>query len=343
MYYSNRDIRIEEAARPEIGPGEILMAVMASGICGSDVMEWYRRDRVPLVLGHEVAGEIVEVGDGVAPYLVGDRIAASHHVPCNTCHYCLNGHHTVCETLRKTQFDPGGFAEFVRLSPIHVDRGIYPLPDGVSYEEATFIEPLACVIRGLRLTRIRQGQSLLVLGSGIAGLLYVHLARIAGASPILATDILESRLQAARRFGADEAIHAGEDIPAILRRMNHGRLADRVVVATGAKKAFDQALNAVERGGTILLFAPTDPGERIEISINELFWRNDITMTTSYAGSPADHVTALNLIRGARVRVGEMITHRLGLEDVGRGFQLVVSGKDAIKVILQPKCPDSSM
>jgi L-iditol 2-dehydrogenase len=343
MYYSNRDIRIEEAARPEIGPGEILMAVMASGICGSDVMEWYRRDRVPLVLGHEVAGEIVEVGDGVAPYLVGDRIAASHHVPCNTCHYCLNGHHTVCETLRKTQFDPGGFAEFVRLSPIHVDRGIYPLPDGVSYEEATFIEPLACVIRGLRLTRIRQGQSLLVLGSGIAGLLYVHLARIAGASPILATDILESRLQAARRFGADEAIHAGEDIPAILRRMNHGRLADRVVVATGAKKAFDQALNAVERGGTILLFAPTDPGERIEISINELFWRNDITMTTSYAGSPADHVTALNLIRGARVRVGEMITHRLGLENVGRGFQLVVSGKDAIKVILQPKCPDSSM
>ncbi len=157
----------------------------------------------------------------------------------------------------------------------------------------------------------------------------------------MATDILESRLNAARRFGADEAVHAGEDIPALLRRTNNGRLADRVIVATGAKKAFDQALNSVERGGTVLLFAPTDPGEKIEISINKLFWRNDITLTTSYAGSPADHVTALSLIKGARVRVGEMITHKLGLEDVGRGFQLVVSGKDAIKVILQPHHPNS--
>jgi L-iditol 2-dehydrogenase len=192
------------------------------------------------------------------------------------------------------------------------------------------------------MTRIREGQSLLVLGSGIAGLLYIHLARIAGATPILATDILESRIKAAHRFGADEAIHAGEDIPSLFRRMNHGRLADRVVVATGARKALEQALNSVERGGTILLFAPTDPGEKIEISINELFWRNDVTLTTSYAGSPADHVTALSLIEGGRVRVGEMITHRLGLEDAGRGFQLVESGKEAIKVILQPHGPDLS-
>ncbi|MGH7274539.1 MAG: alcohol dehydrogenase catalytic domain-containing protein, partial [Nitrospiria bacterium] len=155
MYYSNRDVRVEEMPRPEFGPGELLVRVNASGICGSDLMEWYRADRVPLVLGHEIAGEVVAVGEGVERYKVGDRISACHHVPCNTCHYCLKGHPTVCETLRKTHFYPGGFAEYIRLPAINVDRGVYRLPEEVSFEEATFIEPLACVLRGQQLARVQ--------------------------------------------------------------------------------------------------------------------------------------------------------------------------------------------
>jgi len=147
VYYGNKDIRIEERTIPDIGPGEVLVKVLASGICGSDVMEWYRIDRVPLVLGHEIAGEIVDVGKGVKKYKKGDRIACSHHVPCGECHYCKMGHPTVCDTLRKTNFDPGGFCEYLRLSPIHVEKGIYKLPGSVSDEEATFIEPLACVFK----------------------------------------------------------------------------------------------------------------------------------------------------------------------------------------------------
>ncbi|MBW1998127.1 MAG: alcohol dehydrogenase catalytic domain-containing protein, partial [Deltaproteobacteria bacterium] len=182
MYYSNRDVRIEEMEVPTIGPGEILLKVVASGICGSDVMEWYRRDKVPLVLGHEVSGEVVSVGEGVEKFKTGDRVAATHHVPCNTCHYCLNGHHTVCDTLlRGTHFDPGGFAEYIRIPAINVDRGVFHIPEAISFEEASFMEPLACVLRGQRNVRFDPGQSVLVLGSGISGLLHIALARNLGA------------------------------------------------------------------------------------------------------------------------------------------------------------------
>ena len=337
MYYNNRDIRVEEMPVPPIGPGELLIRVQASGICGSDVMEWYRIHKAPLVLGHEIAGEVVAVGAGVERYHEGDRVSVAHHVPCNTCYYCLNDHHTVCDTLRQTNFDPGGFAEYLRLPAINVDRGVYRLPDEVSYEEGTFTEPLACVLRGQRVARIQPGQTVLVIGSGISGLLHLELARALGAGRLIATDVAEYRLEAARRFGAEAVIHAKEDVPAGVREVNNCRLADRVLVCTGAKSAITQALQSVERGGTVLFFAPTDPDVTIPISVNDLFFRNDITLTTSYAGSPADYTTAVELIRARRVRVHEMITHRLSLAETAMGFQLVAGAQDSIKVIIEPQ------
>ena len=336
-WYNNRDVRLEEMPIPQIGLGELLVRVEASGICGSDVMEWYRLDRAPLVLGHEIGGQIVAVGEGVERYREGDRVSAAHHVPCNTCHYCLNGHHTVCDTLRQTDFDPGGFAEYIRLPAINVDRGVFLLPDEVSYEEATFIEPLACVLRGQRRAHMQPGKTVLVMGSGIAGLLHVQLARTLGAGRVIATDINDYRLEAAQRFGADATIRAEEDLPTCLRQVNQGRLADLVIVCTGATAAIAQALQSVERGGTVLLFAPTNSGVTIPISINELFWRNDITLTTSYAGSPADYQTALELIQAGTVPVRQMITHRLGLADTALGFQLVAEAQNSVKVIIEPQ------
>ncbi len=335
MWYNNRDVRVEEMSTPRIGPDELLVCVEASGICGSDVMEWYRLDRAPLVLGHEIGGQIVAAGDEVESYKEGERISAAHHVPCNTCHYCLSGHHTVCDTLRQTNFDPGGFAEYIRLPATNVDRGVFLLPYEVSFEEATFIEPLACVLRGQRRAQIQPGQSVLVIGSGISGLLHMQLASALGAGLIVATDVSNYRLEAAQHFGADIAIHAEEYSPNRLRQVNQGRLADLVIVCTGATSAINQALESVERGGTILFFAPTNPGVTIPISINDLFWRNDITVTTSYAGSPADYAAALELIHTRRIRVREMITHRLGLAETGLGFQLVVETQNSIKVIIE--------
>lgn len=336
MYYSNKDIRIEDVPIPKIGPGEMLVKVEACGICGSDVMEWYRRNKVPLVLGHEIAGEIVEVGEGVTKYKKGDRISASHHVPCYTCHYCQKGHETVCDTLRRTNFDPGGFAEYLRLPAINVERGVYLLPDEMSFEEATFIEPVACVLRGQRLAGMQPGNTVLVLGSGISGILHIQVAQALGAGRVIATDINEYRLHLAKGFGADAVIPATEDIPKAVREINNGQLADLVIVCTSAKSAFLQAFQSVDRGGCVLLFAPTEEGVTIPISVNEIFWRNEITITSSYAGNYADHMKALELIRARKIKVIPMITHRLGLAEIGYGFQLVASGQNSLKVIIYP-------
>ena len=181
--------------------------------------------------------------------------------------------------------------------------------------------------------------TVLLLGSGVAGLLYVQLAREFGAARIMATDVADYRLAAARDLGADLAVHAREDVPARLRDMNDGWLADVVIVCTGAVSAIEQALASVERGGTVLLFAPTAKDVTIPISINELFFRNDVTLTTSYAGSPADYAEALQLIHAGKIRARDMITHRLGLGEIGHGFRLLTDPEEekALKIIIEPQ------
>lgn len=337
VYYNNSDIRLEKAPVPDIGPGELLMKVHASGICGSDVLEWYRLHKAPLVLGHEVAGQVVKVMEGVKDFKEGDRIVAAHHVPCNTCFYCLTGHHTACDTLRSTNFDPGGFAEFVRLPAINVDRGTFRIPDDLSYEEATFHEPLGCVLRAFRTAQLQPGQCVLVLGSGIAGMLIIHMAKILGAGKILAVDEASYRLDMARKYGADVTMVPSQETSVCVREMNSGRLADLVFVSTGAQQAHHQALECVERGGKVLFFGLTDPDFKLPVSINNLFVRNDITLTTSYGASPYDSWQALELMRAARVDVEGMISHRLSLAETGKGFQLVLDAKDSMKIIIEPQ------
>jgi len=336
VYYNNQDVRLEEMPVPRIGAGELLVKVIASGICGSDVLEWYRSKKAPLVLGHEITGEIVEIGEGVEKYEVGDRVFVSHHVPCYACRYCLSGNHTVCDTLRSTNFDPGGFAEYIRVPQINVDRGTFRLPNGMTFGEGVFIEPLACVVRGQQKARLEAGQSMLVIGSGISGILHIQLARTMGTGRIIAADISDYRLKAAKRFGADVTIHAEEDLPARLRQVNDACLADLVVVCTGVVQAISQAMQCVERGGTILFFAPSTPEVTFPLQLYDL-WHNGITLTNTYAGSPADIATAIELIRARSIDVDDMITHRLGLGQTGLGFQLVARAQDSLKVIIEPQ------
>ena len=338
MYYSNNDVRLQQMDVPSIGPGELLMRVVASGICGSDVMEWYRRNKVPLVLGHEVAGEIVAAGEGVTKFRVGDRVAATHHVPCNTCHYCLSGHHTVCDTLlRGTHFDPGGFAEYVRIPAINVDRGVFPIPEEVSYEEASFMEPLACVLRGQSNARLKPGQTVLVLGAGISGLLHIGLARALGAGLVIAGDTIPFRLSKAAEMGAHFALEVNDRFIERLREVNQGNLADLVIICYDGFIPF--ALKAAERGGTVLFFAGAAEGATIPAAINDLFWRTEITLTSTYAGSPADCSAALGIIRARSVPLTRMITHRLPMADGARGFRAVASpvDHDCVKVIVEPQ------
>lgn len=336
MYYSNSDVRLEEMSAPDIGPGELLVKVHACGVCGSDVMEWYRIKKAPLVLGHELAGEVVEVGSDVASFQPGDRVAVTHHVPCNTCPHCLRGHHSTCDTLRSTTFYPGGFSEYLRVPAINVDRGTFRLPDGMSYEQGAFLEPLGCVFRGQRLAGFEPGMSVLILGSGITGLLFVKLLKALGAGTIVTTDINAFKLGKALEFGADHAFPASQDIPSRFREVNDGKLADLVVLCSSATKAVETAFDSVGRGGIILFFAPPLPDAKIEFPLARL-WKDEVTTVTSYAASPLDIQKAMELIRSGRVVVEDMITHRLPLGNTREGFELAARSGESLKVMINPQ------
>ena len=335
MYYNNNDVRIEDMPVPSIGENELLVKVKASGICGSDVMEWYRIKKAPRILGHEIAGDIVEIGKNVRKYKIGDRVFVSHHVPCYTCRFCLNNQLTLCHTLHSTNFYPGGFAEYLRVPEINVDRGMFVLPEEMSYDEGVFIEPLACVVRGMKTAGMKSGQTILIIGSGISGLLHIKLAKAWKAGKIFATDVEEYRLKAAKKFGADVVINAKDDVPEQIKKHHDGKLVNLTVLCTGALPAVQQALQSVEAGGTILFFAPTEPRVDVPFPLFEL-WNKQITMVSTYAGSPEDINTAIDLIKSKKVNVVDMISHILPLSDAAKGFQLVAKAKDSMKVILKP-------
>lgn len=321
-YFKNDDIRLEEMEIPKISDGEVLVKVMASGICGTDVMEWYRIKKAPRILGHEIAGIITE--SRTDKYSVGQRVFVSHHVPCDNCKYCNAGNQTACDTLHSGNYDPGGYAQFVRVPAINVEKGILILPDHVSYEEATMIEPFACVLRGQSVINVKKEQTVLVLGSGISGLLNIRLAKLRGAK-VIATDIDEFRLKKAKEFGADQVINAKEDITHIK--------ADKIIVCTGAYSAFEQAFRCIDKKGEILLFAI--PNKDLVVPIVD-FWRNEITLVSSYGAAPVDLVESLNMIASAAFNVKDTISHILPLSEIQQGFNLVSSAKDSLKVVLIP-------
>lgn len=335
MYYNNKDVRVEEMPVPEIGNRDLLIKVMDCGICGSDILEWYRIKRAPLVLGHELSGEIVEVGKDIAKFKPGDRVFTTHHVPCGTCHCCLTGHETACDIFQtKNNFDPGGFSEYLKVTGKSVETGTLKLHDEVTYEQATFIEPLGTVVRGLRRIDLTPGDSVLVLGAGIAGLLMIMLSKVLGVGRVIATDINNYRLQAAKKFGAEHTFHANDDIPELVKEMNNGRLADKVIICTGALTAASQAMESIGKGGTVMFFAVPTPGETLNIDFNP-YWRDDISFITSYGSAPGDSKQALELIRAGYVNVQDMITHRLNLNEISKGFKLASDG-EGLKIIIKP-------
>ena len=335
FYYNNHDVRIEEIPVPSIGEDEALLKVMASGICGSDVLEWYRVPKAPRVLGHEATGVISKVGGKVKKAKVGDRVFVSHHVPCNSCRHCQRGNHTACHTLHTTNYYPGGFAQYIKIPKINLDLGLYKLPDAMSFEEGTFIEPLACVSRGQRLADLQKTDSLLIIGSGISGILHAQLAKFKCVANIVVADINPYRLELAKKFGVNHSLNAKDNLPEKLKEINGGHLADQVVVCTGATSAAMSAMDCVENGGTILFFAVPDPSVKLSVPINQ-FWRNEITMRTSYGAAPNDLEDSLRFLATEKLNVKEMITHRLPLTEAQEGFRLMTEAGQSLKVILEP-------
>jgi L-iditol 2-dehydrogenase len=291
--------------------------------------------KAPLVLGHEATGVIEKVGSKVKDVKVGDRVFVSHHVPCNQCRYCLRGSHTACHTLHTTNYYPGGFSQYIRIPKINIDFGIYKMPEDMSFEEGTFIEPLACVSRGQRLAELKREDTVLIIGGGISGILHTQLAKFKGLENIIVADINEYRLELAKKFGANHTLNAKENLPQKLKEINNGRLADQVNVCTGATSAALTALDCVENGGTILFFAVPDPTVKLPVPINQ-FWRNEITMRTSYGAAPNDLEDSMRILATKQLNVKGMITHRLSLSEAQEGFRLMAEAGQSLKVILEP-------
>ncbi len=331
MWYNNQDIRIEEVPTPRPDSHELLVKVISCGICGSDIVEWYRLPRAPLVQGHEIGAEVVEVGDSVKEYHPGDRVFIAPKVPCMQCDYCKKEQYPVCSEIKERL--PGGFAEYILVPQSLVKNGIYRLPKDITYDQSTFIEPLACVSRAQRLAGLRDNQTVVVMGCGMSGLLHVKLAK-SKSCRIMATDINSKRLEFAAGFGADVTIDGAEDIS---NRMaaDKAKKADLVILCTSAMAAVEQAWKCVDKGGVILFFAVPGPGKDVNIPINDL-WTREIKIITSYYCGPPDIAEAIKLIENGTIQVNDLITHKFPLKKVAEGFRLVIDGQESIKVIIKP-------
>lgn len=336
MYYSNSDVRVVDMPVPEVGAGEILIKVMSSGICGSDLMEWYRKKRAPLVLGHEIAGEIVETGGGTEPFQVGDRVFATHHVPCGECLTCERANHTACQVFQTVNnFEYGGFAELLKVGGQSIDTGVLKLPDSMSYDTGSFIEPMGTVVRGARTIKLGPEDCVMIIGSGLAGILYAKLARALRVGTVIVSDLSDYRMEMGVKAGAHYSVSPDQDLPEFIRGVNGGRLADKVIICAGSLPAAETALGCVDKGGTILFFAVPRPGETLAVDFNP-FWRNDIKLMTSYGAAPVDNRQALDLMRTGAVTVEDMITHRFGLDEIQQAFQIAAEPDGVLKVMIEP-------
>jgi L-iditol 2-dehydrogenase len=325
-------LRVEDWPRPAVGPGELVLRVKGCGLCGSDIAKLVVGPVArPTVLGHEVVGEVAEVGAGVDGFAVGDRAVAAHHVPCGACHYCRRGSPSMCRAFKASNLDPGGFAEYVRLPADNVRYATFRLPPSVDDEAASFVEPLACCHRAVRRARVAPDDTAVVVGLGSIGCLLTQLLSRAGAA-VVGVDRLATRAEQARRFGAAVA-GTPDDVAASIRRLSTGRGADHVVVTAGGAAVLPWASEIVRDGGSVHYFAG-GPGEALPLSLGALYHR-ELTITSTYSSSPDDLAEAFRLIAGGEISVDGLITHRLPLERLEEGVELM-RRYVALKVFVTP-------
>ena len=321
-----------EWPRPAAGAGELLLRVRGCGLCGSDIAKIVAPETPgPVVLGHEVVGDVVETGPGVAGFGVGDRVVAAHHVPCGECHYCRRGSESMCRAFKASNLDPGGFAEYVRVPPANVRHATFRIPEHLTDEEASFVEPLACCVRAVDRARIESGDTVVVVGLGSIGCLFVQLLGRAGAA-VVGADPLSGRAALALALGARVA---GDSDAAArgARELSERRGADHVVITGGGADVLPWAAGLVREGGTLHFFAG-GPGESLPLPLGTLYHR-ELTVTSTYSSSPATLARAFWLLAAGKVEVARLITHRLPLERLSEGVDLM-RRREALKVYVTP-------
>jgi L-iditol 2-dehydrogenase len=332
--YSFGDIRIEEVPVPVPGPHEALVRVRASGICSGDVMPWYIEKKAPLVLGHEPAGDIVKVGEEVTSFREGEHVFVHHHAPCFLCPRCRRGDYVQCETWRHSTILPGGIAEYVLVPEVNLQNDTLSLPEDITYEDGAIIEPLACVVKGLRRARVMKGDTALVVGLGFMGMLNLMALKKFGASQVIGADMVPWRLEKALGLDADAVINASA-LPTHekMKELTGGEGANIVIVCPNSAEALQEGIKCAAPGATVLMFTPLKPGETLSLEMNTLYF-NDISLVTSYSCGPTDTADALDILRSGKIKAEQLVTHRFAIEDTAEAFRLTAAAGDSLKCMI---------
>ena len=338
IYHSHDDIRLENRSIPTINETELLVRVHGCGLCGSDILKIIQQAPPPVILGHELTGTTVECGKAVSDFEVGQRVIVAHHVPCGTCHYCRHQNYSMCAAFKASNIDPCGFAEYIRVPTEHVRHTTLLLPETLSAEEGSFVEPLACCVRAVRRTPLLPGDSVVVMGLGSVGLLMLQAVKGLGAGrdksgpygavQVYGVDLLPERLQLARDLGADAVFQASPDEQGLRGRDKSSpynpligeRGADAVILTAPGVRPFLQAVASVRKGGTINIFAAHNSTAPLNL---ETIYTQELTITSSYSSSPEDLRIALDLLTDRKVSVNRLISHRLPLERFDEGVSLM--------------------
>jgi len=332
VFYSPKKIKVEDVSIPRIKPGEVLLKVMACGLCGTDISKIVER-RIPpgTVLGHEVAGDIVKTGKGVKKFKSGDRVTALHHIPCFKCQFCRHGNFSSCGQFKQTNIYPGGFSEYIRIPSLNVRFGMQKL-GFLSYEEGVLVEGAACSLRAFKRAGFQRGDSVVIIGMGPVGLLHLLMAKALGASKIIACDINDYRLKKSRELGADLAIKPIQAGAKKLKKETTGLGADIALVSVGIAQAIEDATKYVRRGGTVLVFAECSDKARITVSPNLVY--HEMSLIGSYSSTPAEQKVCLNFIKSGKLPVKKLITHRLKLSEISKAVKLSRQGGETLKIII---------
>lgn len=332
--YSFDDIRIEEMPVPVPGPREALIRTRATGICSGDVMPWYIEKKAPLVIGHEPAGDIVKVGRDVRSFREGERVFVHHHAPCFLCPRCQRGDYAQCETWRKSRIVPGGMAEYFLVPEVNLQYDTISLPEGVTYEDGAIVEPLACVVKGLKRARVMKGDTAFVIGLGFMGMLNLLALSRFGAKHVIGADMVPWRMNRARELGAHDVIGAGKaPIHKQLGEVTEGRMANVVIVGPGSLEAIEEGLRCAAPGGTVLMFTPLTPGQTLTLDMNHLYF-NDISLVPSYSSGPTDTADAMDILRSGKIRADHLITHRFPIEEAAEAFRLTAEAAESLKCMV---------
>ena len=335
IYHGAGDVRVEEYAMPDPpAVGELLVRVRVCGVCGSDVTDWYMTPRAPVVLGHEPAGDVVAVGEGVTTFAVGDRVAVHHHVPCMVCDICRRGHYTNCPTFKRTRLFPAGMAEYVRIPAEIVERDILKLPDNQSYEVGSLVEPVGCCVRALDRANIQRGDTVIVIGAGFNGIVMALLAPHWGAERVAVLDRLPVRIARAEGLGLNCFNVDDADLHDQIKAWSGGKGPHAILVTPSATPAMDLGFSLAAPGATVLLYAPWQPDKTWSLNMNKLLFQ-EINVTGTYSASPHDTRRALSLMTSGQLDPNVLITHRFPLAEADKAWHLTKAAGDSLKVIVE--------